>query len=416
MTIRLFVIVLFYAVSFVHSEISDTAVLDACMSDKNCWFDRIFDRKNLKDSISRAFCPYLDASDFLNSFSLRQEHVELNDLTPKSQRYKYIVKALRLNTISLGCPSSFAERFLDDVASNKSIPITSHIDKETESATSRKIMNVTETKISLHHIYIYINKYIYELMNHHRDIGRLLVGWIHACKGVDMVKIIMLFKNETFLKEVISWLSLISSSVFIMAIVIMFIAVSNSKVVATGFLDEISPGDVRRDYSCQVDEDNIRKASNERGVNEFAATKMLERQRDNLDSTSINSWSNGKNVSSIIQTPEPNSPSKQSLVSSASHDGSTIRSDSVYSTIRPDLDLLSKEAVLAESIRNPRVLVGWQITVSGLGLGTILATEKTAMRSTVYKVELLRKEVKLIPLKRSPKKGSVPFELIRKIN
>lgn len=125
-------------------------------------------------------------------------------------------------------------------------------------------------------------------------------------------------------------------------------------------------------------------------------------------------WPKGKFVQQAMVTPDAKSPSKRSSASTG--DGSTIRSDSTYSVSRPDVTLHTKESVLDEMIRNPRILIGWQINISEIGVGAVLSTEKTALRATVFKVQLEHGHIKVLALKRGPKKGSVPFELIRKIN
>ena len=140
--------------------------------------------------------------------------------------------------------------------------------------------------------------------------------------------------------------------------------------------------------------------------------KVLENQRNN-EEEEVSCMSKAKQGHPAV-TPDLKSPSRRSSLSTG--DGSTIRSDSTYSSSRPYINLNSKESILEEMIKNPRVLVGWQVNIADHGLGTVLATEKNAFRSTVFKVKLETGHEKVLALKRGPKKGSIHFELVRKIN
>lgn len=69
-------------------------------------------------------------------------------------------------------------------------------------------------------------------------------------------------------------------------------------------------------------------------------------------------------------------------------------------------------AILQLSIQKPEVLIGWKIDVPQYGRGVILDFQKKKFRSTKYRVLFDNQQEKLLKLKRSQKKGKVPFTFI----
>ena len=106
--------------------------------------------------------------------------------------------------------------------------------------------------------------------------------------------------------------------------------------------------------------------------------------------------------------------SPTSTIASAD-DGSTILTEGAYKMKRPGTNLKSKQTAMFESVKYPAVLVGWQISVAAQ-VGIVLSAEKNVFRSTVYRVQFSDGSTRTLALKRSSKKGKVPFELIRKMN
>lgn len=76
----------------------------------------------------------------------------------------------------------------------------------------------------------------------------------------------------------------------------------------------------------------------------------------------------------------------------------------------------NEESLMRESVTNPSTLIGWQITIKGRGVGLILDMKKSLGRTTKYKVQFEDGTIKLLSLKRSEKKGNIPFSLITKAN
>ena len=74
------------------------------------------------------------------------------------------------------------------------------------------------------------------------------------------------------------------------------------------------------------------------------------------------------------------------------------------------------DSVIRGSAINPSMLIGWQINVKGRGMGLILDMKKSFGRTTKFKVQFENGVVKMLSLKRSDKKGDVPFSLIMKAN
>ena len=119
-------------------------------------------------------------------------------------------------------------------------------------------------------------------------------------------------------------------------------------------------------------------------------------------------------LTSVNSSPNCRGFSPTSTIASAD-DGSTILSEAAYKNRRPGTNLKSKKTVMDESIKYPAVLIGWQINVAR-EVGVILSAEKNIFRSTVYRVQFTNGSTRTLALKRSNKKGKVPFELLKKIN
>ena len=70
---------------------------------------------------------------------------------------------------------------------------------------------------------------------------------------------------------------------------------------------------------------------------------------------------------------------------------------------------------LEESTIDPSVLVGWHIDVHGRGRGLVKGTKKSFARPTKFIVHFENGSQKLLSLKRSDKKGKIPFTPISKM-
>lgn len=77
---------------------------------------------------------------------------------------------------------------------------------------------------------------------------------------------------------------------------------------------------------------------------------------------------------------------------------------------------INEESIISQSVNNPSMLIGWQINIKGRGVGLILDIKKSLGRTTKYEVQFEDGTVKLLKLKRSSKKGDIPFSLIMKAN
>jgi hypothetical protein len=65
-----------------------------------------------------------------------------------------------------------------------------------------------------------------------------------------------------------------------------------------------------------------------------------------------------------------------------------------------------------QSVKKPEVLIGWRIEVPEFGRGVVLDYEKKKFRSTKYRVLFDDAKERLLKLKRSEKKGKIPFTLL----
>jgi hypothetical protein len=105
------------------------------------------------------------------------------------------------------------------------------------------------------------------------------------------------------------------------------------------------------------------------------------------------------------------SPSKHSP---RFHDNSTNDATTTYSDISANDILTSEHAILQESIHHPEILVGWNVIVKGHGSGLITALEQHRFSGTRYKVQFESGKIESLPLKRSERKGNLPFVMISK--
>lgn len=110
-------------------------------------------------------------------------------------------------------------------------------------------------------------------------------------------------------------------------------------------------------------------------------------------------------------TPSPSPGAYDYYMESEEH--SLISDDGASEFSRNDNN---EESLIRESVTNPSTLIGWQINMKGRGVGLILDMKKSLGRTTKYKVQFEDGSVKLLSLKRSEKKGNVPFSLITKAN
>jgi hypothetical protein len=97
-------------------------------------------------------------------------------------------------------------------------------------------------------------------------------------------------------------------------------------------------------------------------------------------------------------------------------EGQSIFSDDIGSEMSDNhTHNYNGDSRIKESVKNPEVLLGWQINIRGRGVGVILDIKKSLGRTTKFYVRLDNGNMKLLSLKRSDKKGQVPFSLISKV-
>lgn len=72
----------------------------------------------------------------------------------------------------------------------------------------------------------------------------------------------------------------------------------------------------------------------------------------------------------------------------------------------------ASSSVLDRSLLDPGALSGLRVAVAGHGVGIVLGFERKKFRSTRFRVLFDDGKVKLLKLKRSAKKGVVPFTLL----
>ena len=79
---------------------------------------------------------------------------------------------------------------------------------------------------------------------------------------------------------------------------------------------------------------------------------------------------------------------------------------------------LSSEQLTAiiHSIKDPSALIGWRILVKGVGIGVIISIVKRRFHTTKYTVRFDDGHELDLALRRSRRKGKVPFTFISKVN
>ena len=108
----------------------------------------------------------------------------------------------------------------------------------------------------------------------------------------------------------------------------------------------------------------------------------------------------------IFSTKSSSTPSLTSSISSSSPSSTSLSP----SSLPPNQSYYDQ--ILNSSIKKPEVLIGWKIEVLKYGRGIILDYEKKKFCSTKFRILFDNKEEKLLKLKRSEKKGKIPFILL----
>jgi hypothetical protein len=72
--------------------------------------------------------------------------------------------------------------------------------------------------------------------------------------------------------------------------------------------------------------------------------------------------------------------------------------------------------VIRKSVTDPSVLVGWRVHAKDYGSGVVLATKKKRFSATKFTIQFENGAIRNLALKRSEKKGEVPFTLLSKLN
>jgi hypothetical protein len=98
-----------------------------------------------------------------------------------------------------------------------------------------------------------------------------------------------------------------------------------------------------------------------------------------------------------------------------SDDASHISSEFAHTQNAATPRSASHAEVKKQSAADPRVLIGWQILIQG-EIGVVIGIKRYLGRSTKFEVRFENGTISLISLKRSDKKGQVPFSLISKVN
>lgn len=104
---------------------------------------------------------------------------------------------------------------------------------------------------------------------------------------------------------------------------------------------------------------------------------------------------------------EPDTRSRAS-----SRASSNAGSESVFSDDEIDNNA---DIAIRQSVVDPKVLVGWRVLVEGYGSGTILSIKRKKFQTTCYVIQFDNGKCLTLALKRSKKKGIIPFSLLRKI-
>lgn len=118
-------------------------------------------------------------------------------------------------------------------------------------------------------------------------------------------------------------------------------------------------------------------------------------------------------------------PSEFSAYSGASRSvtgGSTVRSarsttsaSSGTSKASSSDHPVSNHELIVASVDHPDVLIGWRVLIKGYGAGTIMNMKRQKFKATKFSIQLETGQSVMLPLKRSAKKGTVPFSPIAKV-
>jgi len=104
-----------------------------------------------------------------------------------------------------------------------------------------------------------------------------------------------------------------------------------------------------------------------------------------------------------------------SCVSTHSHNSfveTTIRASRTVSNVTDRVSKGFAESVLKRSVSNPRVLLGWEIFVDGLGVGYISGLRTSHFFSTRFRLQLFNGSSKWVKLRRGQRSGQT-FSLLR---
>lgn len=71
--------------------------------------------------------------------------------------------------------------------------------------------------------------------------------------------------------------------------------------------------------------------------------------------------------------------------------------------------------VIQKSVTDPSVLIGWRVFIEGYGPGTILTVKRKKFSTTKFVIQFDNGQIHALPLKRSKRKGKVPFQLIKRV-
>jgi hypothetical protein len=120
-------------------------------------------------------------------------------------------------------------------------------------------------------------------------------------------------------------------------------------------------------------------------------------------------------------SPDNRSDSSMGSANSRSVDNRTDRtsisrsSNVPYSSENNSTRYATAEAALAQSVVDPRVLIGFKADIEGYGVGIIIAIKRVKFHTTKYLVQFPDGNVHVLSLKRSDKKGKVPFRLLTRV-
>ena len=98
-------------------------------------------------------------------------------------------------------------------------------------------------------------------------------------------------------------------------------------------------------------------------------------------------------------------------------DGSNGISDASFPSMYSQGDEIDPDdhPVIQKSVTDPSILVGWRIHVDGYGPGIILSIKPKKFSTTRYVVQFDNGQIHALALKRSRRKGKVPFQLIKRV-